>query len=115
MTSPIERIDWDDLRGFLEVARGGSLTQASRALKVDHSTVSRRLTRLEQAIGATLFERGRGGVTLTEMGLAVMRRAEELAAGIRHLRADVSRSAATGLVRLATLEGISSLWLTPWL
>jgi molybdate transport repressor ModE-like protein len=113
VTSPIERIDWDDLRIFLDVARVGSLTQAARALKVDHSTVSRRLTRLEHAIGATLFKRGRGGVTLTEMGLAVMRRAEELAAGIRHLRADVSGSTAAGLVRLATMEGIASLWLTP--
>ncbi|MDI4237137.1 LysR family transcriptional regulator [Bradyrhizobium sp. Arg237L] len=113
MTSPIERLDWDDLRIFLDVARVGSLTQAARALKVDHSTVSRRLTRLEYAVGATLFERGRGGVTLTEMGVAVMRRAEELAAGIGQLRADVSGSAATGLVRLATMEGIASLWLTP--
>jgi DNA-binding transcriptional LysR family regulator len=111
VTSPIERLDWDDLRVFLDVARVGSLTRAAHALKVDHSTVSRRLTRLEHSIGATLFERGRGGVTLTEMGVAVMRRAEELAAGIRHLRADVSGSAATGLVRLATMEGIASLWL----
>jgi DNA-binding transcriptional LysR family regulator len=111
--SPIERLDWDDLRVFLDVARVGSLTRAAHALKVDHSTVSRRLTRLEHSVGATLFERGRGGVSLTEMGIAVMRRAEELAAGIRHLRADVSGSAATGLVRLATMEGIASLWLTP--
>ncbi len=113
MTSPIERLDWDDLRVFLDVARVGSLTQAARALKVKHSTVSRRLTRLEYAVGATLFGRGRGGVTLTEMGVAVMRRAEELATGIRHLRADVSGSTTAGLVRLATMEGIASLWLTP--
>jgi DNA-binding transcriptional LysR family regulator len=113
VTPPIERLDWDDLRVFLDVARVGSLTRAARMLKVDHSTVSRRLTRLEYAIGATLFERGRGGVTLTEMGVAVMRRAEELATGIRHLRADIGGSAAVGLVRLATMEGIASLWLTP--
>jgi DNA-binding transcriptional LysR family regulator len=113
VTSPIERLDWDDLRIFLDVARVGSLTQAARALKVDHSTVSRRLTRLEYAVGATLFERGRGGVTLTEMGVAVMRRAEELATGILHLRADVSGATVAGLVRLATMEGIASLWLTP--
>lgn len=113
MTNSIERLDWDDLRVFLDVARVGSLTKAARALKVDHSTVSRRLARLEYAIGATLFERGRGGVTLTEMGVAVMRRADELAAGIRNLRADVSGSNTAGVVRLATMEGIASLWLTP--
>ena len=113
MTSPLERLDWDDLRIFINVARVGSLTQAARSLKLDHSTISRRLTRLEYAVGATLFERGRGGVALTEMGVAVMRRAEELSAGIRHLHADVSGSTAAGLVRLATMEGIASLWLTP--
>lgn len=113
MKSSIERLDWDDLRVFLEVARLGSLTKAARSLNVDHSTVSRRLTRLEYAIGATLFERNRGGVTLTEMGVAVMRRAEELAAGIHNLRADVSGSNTAGVVRLATMEGIASLWLTP--
>ncbi len=113
MTSPIERLDWDDLRIFIDVARVGSLSKAARTLKLDHSTISRRLTRLEYAVGATLFERGRGGVTLTEMGVAVMRRAEELAAGIRHLHADIGGSTAAGLVRLATMEGIASLWLTP--
>jgi DNA-binding transcriptional LysR family regulator len=113
VTSPIEPLDWDDLRIFIDVARVGSLTQAARALKLDHSTISRRLTRLEYAVGATLFERGRGGVALTEMGVAVMRRAEELAAGIRHLHADVSGSTVAGLVRLATMEGIASLWLAP--
>lgn len=113
MTNSIERLDWDDLRVFLDVARVGSLTKAARVLKVDHSTVSRRLSRLEFAIGATLFERSRGGVTLTEMGVAVMRRADELAAGIRNLRADVSGSSTAGVVRLATMEGIASLWLTP--
>jgi DNA-binding transcriptional LysR family regulator len=113
LASPIEHLHWDDLRIFLDVARTGSLTRAARALKVDHSTVSRRLARLEYAVGANLFERGRGGVALTEMGLAVLRRAEELAAGIGNLRADLIGTKSGGTVRLATMEGIASLWLTP--
>jgi DNA-binding transcriptional LysR family regulator len=113
VAGPIEHLQWDDLRVFLDVARTGSLTRAARALKVDHSTVSRRLARLEYAVGGTLFERGRSGVTLTDMGVAVLRRAEELAAGIGNLRADLAGSKAGGTVRLATMEGIASLWLTP--
>jgi DNA-binding transcriptional LysR family regulator len=43
----------------------------------------------------------------------VLRRAEELAAGIGNLRADLAATGAGGTVRLATMEGIASLWLTP--
>ena len=80
---------------------------------MDHSTVSRRLTRLEYAVGAALLQRGRDGVTLTEIGVAVLRRAEELAASIGHLHTDIAGGVASGTVRLATMEGMASLWLTP--
>lgn len=113
MGGPIEHLDWDDLRIFIEVARALSLTRAARILKVDHSTVSRRLTRLEYAVGAALVERSRDGIRVTDMGLAVLRRAEELAVGIGNLRADLAGSSSGGTVRLATMEGIASLWLTP--
>ncbi len=109
----MQNLDWDDLRIFITAARSGSLARSARALAVDHSTVSRRLTRLEYAMGVALLERGRDGVKLTEVGVAVLRRAEELAASIAHLRADMGGTAVGGSVRLATMEGIASLWLTP--
>jgi DNA-binding transcriptional LysR family regulator len=109
----MQNLDWDDLRIFMTAARSGSLARSARALGVDHSTVSRRLTRLEYAMGVALLERGRDGVKLTEAGVAVLRRAEELAASIVNLRADMGGAAAGGSVRLATMEGIASLWLTP--
>ncbi|MBV9511699.1 MAG: LysR family transcriptional regulator [Caulobacteraceae bacterium] len=110
----MQHLDWDDFRVFIDVARARSMTRAAQALGVDHSTVSRRLSRLEYAVGAALFERGRDGVRLTEMGVTVLRRAEELATGIGNLRADLAGTAAAGgTVRLATMEGIASLWLAP--
>ena len=48
---------WDDLRIFLSLARGGTLTTAAKALGVSHPTVARRVQALEKQIGARLFER----------------------------------------------------------
>lgn len=53
--------DWNDHRLVLAVARAGSLTSAAKALRVDHSTVFRRLQALEARLGLKLFERGPGG------------------------------------------------------
>jgi DNA-binding transcriptional LysR family regulator len=49
--------NWDDLRIFLALARGGTLTTAAKALGVSHPTVSRRVQALEKQIGARLFDR----------------------------------------------------------
>lgn len=53
--------DWNDHRLVLAVMRAGSLTAAAKALRVDHSTVFRRLQALEARLGLALFERGPGG------------------------------------------------------
>jgi DNA-binding transcriptional LysR family regulator len=49
--------DWQDLRYFLAVAEAGTLSGAARRLKVDHVTVSRRITALEAALGVRLIDR----------------------------------------------------------
>jgi len=54
--------DWNEPRLVLAVARAGSLTQAAKALGIDHSTVFRRLNALEERLGVRLFERLGGGV-----------------------------------------------------
>ena len=47
--------NWDDLRIFLEVARHGSVHAASRQLGLDHSTVCRRIGRLETLLAVKLL------------------------------------------------------------
>jgi DNA-binding transcriptional LysR family regulator len=68
--------DWDDLRVFLAVARGESLSEAGRLLKRDPATVGRRVTRLEEALGTALFQRSPLGYGLTEAGARLMEHAE---------------------------------------
>ena len=50
-------LDWDDLRFFLAVSERGSISGAAKLLKVNHSTVLRRLISLEKRLGARLFDR----------------------------------------------------------
>ena len=59
---------WDDLKFVLAIANAGSLTKAARSLGVTHSTVSRRLSALEEEIGARLFDRLPEGFTPTTAG-----------------------------------------------
>ncbi len=61
-------IDWDDLRLFQALARHPTVRAAASALGISHSTMSRRLDRLEHQVGAALFERGPRGFTLTDAG-----------------------------------------------
>ena len=60
--------NWDDLRIFLAVARTGSISGAARHLGVQHSTISRRMRKIEQTLGARLVERKKTGYELTPAG-----------------------------------------------
>jgi len=63
-----EEFNWDDLRTFLRAAESKSLAGAARAARVEHTTIGRRLSALEQAFGAPLVLRGRDGLQLTQLG-----------------------------------------------
>lgn len=65
---------------FREVARAGSISGAARVLGWTQPAVSQHLARLERDAGGPLLLRGAGGVTLTEAGRALLRRADVLAA-----------------------------------
>lgn len=69
--------NWDDLRIFLAVARDESLSAAGRRLRMDAATVGRRVSRLEERLGAPLFAKSPQGYALTEAGTRLVRFAEE--------------------------------------
>jgi DNA-binding transcriptional LysR family regulator len=70
--------DWDDLRFFLAVARTGSVTAASALLRVNQSTVSRRINHFEQELKVRLFERFSTGYELTVEGEELVRRVQRI-------------------------------------
>ena len=66
------------LRYFLAVAREESITRASESLHVTQPTLSRQLAQLEDELGVQLLIRGKRKVTLTEEGMLLRRRVEEV-------------------------------------
>jgi len=71
MTTP-----WSDLPFLLAVARSGTLSSAARTLKLDRTTVSRRIERLERTLGCKLFDRTDGDFVLSPTGRKVFAAAE---------------------------------------
>lgn len=66
------------LRYFLEVAREGNVTHAARRLHVSQPTLSRQIKELEEELGKKLFTRSNYSVKLTEEGLLLQKRAEDI-------------------------------------
>jgi DNA-binding transcriptional LysR family regulator len=106
-------LDWDSLRYFLAASRGGTLSAAGRALRVDQTTVGRRLAALEAALGARLFDRGPDGLVLTPAGAALVPRAERIEAeGLAVERELGGREGqVTGTVRITTPEAFGNAYL----
>jgi len=110
-------LDWNDLRYFLAVARGGSTLAASRALRVSQTTVARRIAALEEGLKLVLFERLQAGYALTPAGVELLAHAEGVEAAAE--RFDSAAAASTrdlsGKVRVTTEEIFAVTLLAPLL
>ncbi len=104
---------WNDLRIFLEVARCGTLGGAARRLKLDHSTISRHIARLEEAINFPVFERDHQGLHITAKGREIVQYVEAMEADAVALADALGgfHREPSGAVRVGTMEGIASLYL----
>lgn len=71
-------MNWDDLRVFTEVRRTRTLAGAARALGVNATTVGRRITALEQSVGAQLFLRTSDGLVCTDAAEAIAENVEQI-------------------------------------
>jgi DNA-binding transcriptional LysR family regulator len=103
------KMDWNDLRYFLAIARAGTTAAAARVLGVNQSTVVRRLAALESALGLTLFHKKREGYRLTGEGEALLPEVEAIEARVQTLdrRAAALQGAQTGSLRVTTAEGMA--------
>ena len=108
-------MNWDDARMFLAVARTGQLLAASRRLGVNHATLSRRVSALEEALKTRLLIRRTNGCDLTAEGEAFLRAAERMETEMLAVQASIGRidTAVAGTVRVGAPDGFGVSFLAP--
>ena len=108
-------LSWDDFRIVKAVADRGTLTEAAKVLRINQSTVFRKLGQIEHRIGVRLFKRNRFGYTLTPRGEEMVRLADrmqqDVAAFERGLSAKipVEKTLVTGVVPMDQIMARSGL------
>ena len=78
------------LKYFLTVAREENFTRAAELLHITQPTLSRQLMQLEEEVGAQLFNRLSRKITLTQAGLILRRRAEEIVGLVQKTEKEIS-------------------------
>lgn len=110
-------MDWNDLRYFLAVARCGSTLAAAEQLRVNQSTVGRRITELEQQLRLILFSRSRAGYRLTEAGDKLLPAVEQMEKDAEEIQriAELRQRRVAGILKVTASEGLANLFLNPCL
>lgn len=109
------RLDWDDARMFLAVARAGQMLGAARVLGVNQATLSRRMAALEAGLGAKLLARRTHGSELTDAGAALLDTLERVETEMLAVQARLqgAGAAAAGVVRIGAPDGFGVGFLAP--
>ncbi len=106
---------WDDWQLFLATARARSMSRSARAMRLDQSTVSRRLAALEERLGTKLFLRSRRGLELTPTGARLLPVIARAGTTLQEAERMLSWSDGPprGTVRVASLEAVANYMLVP--
>jgi DNA-binding transcriptional LysR family regulator len=105
--------EWDDARHFLALYRAGSLSAAARELKVNQSTVGRRIAALEEVLGVRLFAKTPEGYVVTPDGERLVPRAERMEEEtLAVIREVADESSLSGLVRITSTDAFGARMLT---
>lgn len=111
----MDKLDWNQLRAFLETAETGSLSAAARKLGLTQPTLSRQVAAIEQRMGVTLFERVGKAMALTPTGLDLLEHARAMGAAAQALGvAATGRSQAVGgVVSVSATDAVAYYLLPP--
>lgn len=101
-------MDTELARTFLTVITTGSFIEAAQRLHVTQSTVSARIRRLEEELGAELFVRNKAGATLTAAGRQFQRHATVLTRTVEQARQGIGN--VDGFRATVTVGGRVGLW-----
>ncbi|MCG8694925.1 MAG: LysR family transcriptional regulator [Minwuiales bacterium] len=104
--SDLQNVDLKLLRVFMTVARENGFSAAQSVLNVGQSTISIQIANLEERLGMTLCQRGRGGFALTEEGKKVFDAAQGLFTHIDDFRSQVAsiNDEVSGLLSVGVID-----------
>lgn len=106
-------MEFDDIRAFVAVAEARSVSRAARALYLTQPAVTRRMQRLESALGVTLCDRTRRPVTLTEAGQTVLERCRRVLEAVRDVRSSSEGAAVSPReLRIGVAHALTEVTLT---
>lgn len=105
-------MNWDRIRIFLTVARSGQMLAAARSLGLNHATVGRQLTALEEELQVQLIERHVNGCSLTPAGELMAAAAEKVESEFLQLESSLSGTI-RGTVRIGAPDGLGNYFLSP--
>ncbi|WP_186370831.1 LysR family transcriptional regulator [Yersinia aldovae] len=109
-------MNWDDIRYFLALVRGGTLSEAGNILMVKHSTVSRRMSKFEKHFKINLFHRMPKGWILTDDGNVLLNRAKNIESEIYEFqRAIDDNFNMTGAVKISATSLLATNFIIPYL
>ena len=107
-------MDIRTMQAYLAVVREGTISAAAQALHVAQPSLSRQMKDLEGELGITLFVRGNRKITLTEEGMVLKRRAEEIVRLMQMTEEEISqiKNHISGTVRIGAGESWSFHYLS---
>ncbi|MEM0948909.1 MAG: LysR family transcriptional regulator [Pseudomonadota bacterium] len=102
---PSDTLNWDDLKLILALAETGYVNQAAARLRLDATTVPRRIRKLEDTLGIKLVERIKGGVVLAPVADGLVDVARRLEGGVnRALSGSSKPNQLTGVVKVSATD-----------
>ena len=104
-------MDLDQLRYFLSAARRQNFTRAAEDLGISQSALSRSIQKLEDELGQPVFERKTRSISLTDAGLLLQARAQQVLTMLEDTKAEIADDGQSGRVRVGAIPTIAPYFL----
>jgi LysR family transcriptional regulator, hydrogen peroxide-inducible genes activator len=104
-------MELDQLRYFLRVAERGNFTRAAEDLALSQPALSRSIQKLEEELGQPVFERKTRSVSLTEAGVLLQSRAQQVLTILDDTKAEITDDGQSGRVRVGAIPTIAPYFL----
>jgi len=104
-------MELDQLRYFLHIAERGNFTRAAEDSGVSQPALSRSIQKLEEELGQPVFERKTRSVSLTEAGVLLQSRAQQVLTILEDTKAEITDDGQSGRVRVGAIPTIAPYFL----